>query len=1256
MTLNDDALHLEVRSQCEKLCKDHILSAAEQLKAILHFLAEGFMNNRSCSQKEILEQLQRLNLIDDRGKEPEKLYPLVRGAIGELRERISEYYRKHPEDQIVINLPPGTSRHGYLLTVERKGPTTKRSRYGFLYQEQLKEHWKRRAIGSGALFQGGRWYFTGRTQVLRQLVAWLSQSSSGGVARVITGDPGAGKSAVLGYLVTTSDAEEILDSNLAAFIETMPSGTVPRPGSVNFAINLRDYTLDAALDLLAEHFRSNRDEVVNVLANRQENTVLIFDALEEAAEPFQIAQQLLRPLTGYQRLWLIIGLRRPELSRLGESVVVLDLNSGQYQSDADLISYVRRLFFAEGENRLAPYRENFGGGRSAEMIARAAQGNFLIAFILARDLIERRTAGTAVSVNDPLPRTTEEAFAGYLARLGDRSGLGYGRVRRSLIPLAFAQGEGLPREVWALMTQEDVEGLLHLARAFVSEHHEEGRLVYRLYHQALAQALQSLEDEAEQHRFISERLIAAIPENNWLRAHWYTKKYLAAHAAKCSMLDALLPQTPFLGVAMPLQLLDVIDRASSDEAKRRANWYRLAAPRFRDADVAERLSYLELVAREQGAPDLAASTEFGVPKPWRAPWARFAPQRPHLAIQAYITEVRLIALNEALVASASYCKVHLWDLRTGRSLLSLDSEEKVTALAINDQIFAFATTAGVETWKLESTEFVAAFEIDHVEAIAIAGDFLVVARKGGIIERMDWRTGKFEEFPGQSYAGEEVCIAVHGETLVCGSAEEGMLRQWNLATGERLFQCRCNFEFKANLLAIGTDVAVYADWWTIRSTNFKNGQNFDGPEIGVPTCLAMTDIGAIGDVGGKIHFWRPEAGMAALDSFAAHQAAVTCLAIGEQKVASGGKDGFVRIWDRSSSWLGRPKPLAAEKSLYGNFVNCVQLLYGERFPPRSAAAADNPMPGGIIVAGRGDGTTTLLDQETGELWSEFPTPDPAINWHGGSYPDWTRTEVRSLAASEELLVAGFHWGVVTRSRQTGECLTTDLSQLAEDIKTIAHGDGFFVTLTESGRVNLWNSRTGDSLGDISEWRDREIECVAAAEEFVLCAKSNGQICFWDSRRKISLPMAILRKPTPGFEDSEIFRSPFAGTVTALACTKDVLAAMVSRGEVYLWSRATGSLLMEPYVAPFSYFVDDPQVVPDYVGSTRKAELHVSRALAMSNKWLVYSIQLSINVWDILAGRSVFQIRLSSPVNDVLIKDSSIFVACLDGILTFALPG
>jgi hypothetical protein len=71
---------------------------------------------------------------------------------------------------------------------------------------QVRDHFGPAASGILPWQVRGGSYFTGRVRVLSELAGWLGQPDSGdGRARVVTGGPGSGKSAVLGRLVCLAD-------------------------------------------------------------------------------------------------------------------------------------------------------------------------------------------------------------------------------------------------------------------------------------------------------------------------------------------------------------------------------------------------------------------------------------------------------------------------------------------------------------------------------------------------------------------------------------------------------------------------------------------------------------------------------------------------------------------------------------------------------------------------------------------------------------------------------------------------------------------------------------------------------------------------------------------------------------------------------------------------------------------------------------------------------------------------------------------
>src|SRR5690606_17833156 len=82
--------------------------------------------------------------------------------------------------------------------------------------------------------------FSGREAALREIISWLSRPEPDRRALVVTGQPGAGKSAVLDRIVTTAVGDDSAD------------GHAPRaaPGSVTCAVHAAGRTAEHVMDAI----------------------------------------------------------------------------------------------------------------------------------------------------------------------------------------------------------------------------------------------------------------------------------------------------------------------------------------------------------------------------------------------------------------------------------------------------------------------------------------------------------------------------------------------------------------------------------------------------------------------------------------------------------------------------------------------------------------------------------------------------------------------------------------------------------------------------------------------------------------------------------------------------------------------------------------------------------------------------------------------------------------------------------------------
>jgi WD domain, G-beta repeat len=318
-------------------------------------------------------------------------------------------------------------------------------------------------------------------------------------------------------------------------------------------------------------------------------------------------------------------------------------------------------------------------------VARRASPTFLIARLVARSFV---TADEVVDVaaagwEERLPATVGHAFDAYLERFGGDQQ----RVRDLLIPLAWAEGAGLPWEqLWASLAcalagtdrynDDDIRWLQHAAAAYLVESREGGRSVYRLYHQALAEHLRDQTWQTELQGRLAQALIASTPTGadgrpDWLATHPYIRTHLATHAAAGEGLDELLDDVRFLLAADPDRLLRALPHAGTLRGRLAAAVYQGSVHQLRARPVGEAAAYLEMTARQYGADELADHVaHLSIGTSWSTRWARWQPVQPHRLAGRHEDEVNAVVVAElegrpVVVSGSSDGTVRVWDLAGG---------------------------------------------------------------------------------------------------------------------------------------------------------------------------------------------------------------------------------------------------------------------------------------------------------------------------------------------------------------------------------------------------------------------------------------------------------------------------------------------------------------------------------------------------------------------------------------------------------------
>ncbi len=499
--------------------------------------------------------------------------------------------------------------------------------------------------------------FTGRHRVLARLCGWLS-SPADAKPVVITGDPGSGKTAVLGLLAALSDPRR----RSTVPRDGLPTDAIPPTDAIDVAIYAGNLTAGEVLAGLAaavgigsiesepDALSSGLVSLLSALRQGGRPLTAIIDAVDEAADPADLAGQLLRPLIdqGEGAIRLLLGTRRHVCDHLGrgwrDRCELLDLDKYPYADPVALATVVGRILL--GAPPAAPGTP-FAGAMPALLaavtaaITAAAGHSFFVARIVAA------TQASLPVPPDPadlawrasLPSAAGPAMRRDLeARLGDQAG----RAVDLLLPLAYTHGTGLPWEdIWALVanaltpghgyTNEDLLWLADCAGSFIVEGDAlSGRSVYRLCHRSLAEDLSAGRDQAADEHAISSRLAAQVPRDasghpDWPASHPYIRAHLATHAARGGGIDDLAQDPGFLLAADRSGVVTAL-AAAGPRAHAAAAAYRMAVHHFDPRWPESNPSYLELAAYRTGAATLVErlARARGTP-PWHVAWADLTP-------------------------------------------------------------------------------------------------------------------------------------------------------------------------------------------------------------------------------------------------------------------------------------------------------------------------------------------------------------------------------------------------------------------------------------------------------------------------------------------------------------------------------------------------------------------------------------------------------------------------------------------------------
>ncbi len=844
--------------------------------------------------------------------------------------------------------------------------------------QTLRGHFEPRGRGVDQRSRPG-WYFTGRVRAVQELVEWLTGDGSDLRPRVVTGGPGSGKSAVLGRIVTLSDYRLRSQVPLVDAAE----GTVPPVGCVDVAVQATGKTLEQVVTAISEALGiepGSEQQLVDALGERAEAVVVVVDAVDEAAQPHELARKLLRPMGSANRVRLLVGTRRHLVPLLGAAAVVLDLDDPAYLERSDLAEYARRCLLMEGDPAAqSGYRDRPEVAvRVARAIADRAHPSFLVAQLASRSLAN---AADVVDVEQPgwsdrFPATVGEAMDDYLARFavgGTREQ--EQRVRDLLLPLAYAQGQGLPdEELWAALatatgTQRyephDVRWLRQTSAAdLVHSVEADGARFVRLFHEALADYFRSGRTEQDDHRAYTATLLDLIPPSrqpagkDWSHAPAYVRAHLAAHAAQAGMLDGLLVDAGFLLVAEPTRLIRELPTATTAAAVQAERVIQQALPYLLTTAPGDRASYLEMAARRNHVGWLASQLgELQPSRAWRIGWTHWRPPSPHRVLSAASGRISGLAITEAdgrliLVSRDQHGFTRCWDIRTGEP--------------VGDTLTGGPSPVALTVGRLDGRPVL-------IHPSAGDGPALEV---WDIVERIEAR----EPLPLATSGPRSLAFfEMDGEPLIAVLDRENSLRLYNLRTDAlvREFAPR-DARWTRDLTireAGGGFMALCGSWDGFLIWDLTAG---DATEIalpdGGPVALGPTVDGKptiIGRYGSTIRLWDLDTAQVVAEGPEERERPIreltALMADGRTFAVSGSTGGVVRVWD-----IDRMRPIGPPLLGHDGFITRV-----------GAVMADGQL---LVVSGAVDGIL--------RVWRVDPDAPPTV------LPDDQRFDTVALGVSE----------------------------------------------------------------------------------------------------------------------------------------------------------------------------------------------------------------------------------------------------------------
>lgn len=490
----------------------------------------------------------------------------------------------------------------------------------------------------------------GRTAALRALAAWRAAAPGAPRVVVLTGDAGSGRSRLLtGFLML---CEPEYRKRLP--LDAMDPSTVPPelpPPAVPSAEGL---TAAQVLWLIADHFGLRATGVEGVYAElaalEEPVTVVVPDVdragpVRAADEPARLVRGVLAPLAATETVRLMAEVPRPLAAELAEGLPpgtaqIIDLDAPEWADPDVLVRFAQAALNPEFGAPELPFTVD-PAVRLALGAAIGRRAGSPLVVQLAVNCVLMAPEGFDPADERFLPTSVGAALDLHARRLGTDSQT----LRMLLAPLALAEAEGIPVQLWARLASAvaghdmspAIAGGMLLAGPFVQPESQEtgsegvgeadeGRTLLRLLHPALAEEIRAgLPSVAAAQTQIAMSLLEAVPEQDWGKADPYVRDHIAGHTLEAGLLPQLLTDPGLFVHADPVPLRAAVEAVPLDQLGAPARTYLRTAPLLTrtQAPAELRAAFLETAFVEDGLPEYADAIRerLGLELPWQTLWS-----------------------------------------------------------------------------------------------------------------------------------------------------------------------------------------------------------------------------------------------------------------------------------------------------------------------------------------------------------------------------------------------------------------------------------------------------------------------------------------------------------------------------------------------------------------------------------------------------------------------------------------------------------